>query len=150
MDATTYATLWEVAKLTVSLSALSASVAALRIAIVASRRQRRPVLVFEYSQESGWSVRNVGSGPALNVMVARRSSTGNWDQAVRLPAAAANAAIPLGWLMVSAGDEIVAEYSDYESQLYGSRYAAGRVSVSAEQWLPADVIQSATEYRQLR
>ncbi len=32
---------------------------------------RKPVLIFEYSRE-GWQLCNVGNGPALNVIVARK------------------------------------------------------------------------------
>ena len=45
----------------------------------------RPTLVFVYDPNSGWALRNVGRGPALNVLVAyRESNTSEWQMPIRL------------------------------------------------------------------
>jgi hypothetical protein len=40
------------------------------------RRSRMPVLVFIYGARGGWTLRNVGNGPALNVLVAQKHVKG--------------------------------------------------------------------------
>ena len=37
---------------------------------------QRPVLVFVYQQGTGWILRNIGGGPALNVLVAQKKMGG--------------------------------------------------------------------------
>ena len=46
---------------------------------------RRPVLVFEYDGNRGWILRNVGSGPALNAIVAQQEDGARWFNPVRIP-----------------------------------------------------------------
>lgn len=50
----------------------------------------KPALVFVYDHEEGWQVQNIGSGPALNIVVAKkeggvRSRSGNWIEPIRIP-----------------------------------------------------------------
>ena len=46
----------------------------------------RPVLVFEFSDDKGWILRNVGNGPALNIVVAmKEDDTSEWKKPVRIP-----------------------------------------------------------------
>jgi hypothetical protein len=46
----------------------------------------RPVLVFQYDLSSGWSLRNVGNGPALDVLVAmKKDDHADWTQPMRVP-----------------------------------------------------------------
>jgi hypothetical protein len=58
----------------------------------------RPVLVFEYRQAQGWSVRNVGNGPALNVVVARPSEAPHGRKPVRTPPLANGGRFKLTWI----------------------------------------------------
>jgi hypothetical protein len=56
-------------------------------------RARKPVLVFEYDGDVGWVLRNVGAGPALNIVVAQKRVAGEWFIALvglLLPSAAAS------------------------------------------------------------
>jgi hypothetical protein len=46
---------------------------------------RKPVLVFEYEGTRGWVLRNVGAGPALNVIVAQKRVGGSWFNPARVP-----------------------------------------------------------------
>jgi hypothetical protein len=41
------------------------------ISRLSARASVRPVLVFEYPPDEGWKAKNIGSGPALNVLIAR-------------------------------------------------------------------------------
>jgi hypothetical protein len=41
-----------------------------RSAVAADRRSRIPVLVFIYHSHGHWLLRNVGNGPALNIVMA--------------------------------------------------------------------------------
>ena len=58
----------------VSVAALVVSVTSFgltyRLSTQTATTSVQPVLVFEYSGDIGWSVRNVGNGPALNVLLA--------------------------------------------------------------------------------
>lgn len=45
----------------------------------------QPIWVFHYNREQGWSVRNVGNGPALDVLIARRTDDqSDWTYPVRI------------------------------------------------------------------
>ena len=59
---------------------------------------RRPVLVFEYDRAVGWILRNVGSGPALNVVVAQKHVGGDWFNPVRIPPLSRDGRFVLTWL----------------------------------------------------
>ena len=46
----------------------------------------RPVLVYQFDERKGWSVRNVGNGPALDVIVAmKKDDKADWTQPMRIP-----------------------------------------------------------------
>lgn len=45
----------------------------------------QPIWVFHYNREQGWSVRNVGNGPTLDVLIARRTDDqSDWTYPVRI------------------------------------------------------------------
>ncbi len=44
----------------------------------------RAVLVFECNEKDGWNVRNVGNGPTLNVVVAKKTDMTDWNIPVRI------------------------------------------------------------------
>lgn len=62
--------------------ALLVSIIAVIISYLSSRRARitgiRPVLVFTYDQTIGWTIQNVGNGPALDVITVRRPFEKDW------------------------------------------------------------------------
>jgi hypothetical protein len=66
--------------------------------IKSARNSRKPVLVFEYQQSNGWLIRNVGNGPALNIIVTCKGKKGAWKYFVRLPALAKDDKFILTWL----------------------------------------------------
>src|SRR6266404_1422855 len=59
---------------------------------------RKPVLVFEYDGDNGWALRNVGAGPALNVVVAQKRVGGEWFNPVRVPPLSKDGKFVLLWL----------------------------------------------------
>jgi hypothetical protein len=79
---------------------------------------RKPVLVFQYNGEMGWTLRNVGSGPALDVMVAKRESSGPWHEPVRAPAISKDGEIKLYWLGQTNARSLGASYADFEGVRY--------------------------------
>jgi hypothetical protein len=80
---------------------------------------QRPVLVFVYS-ENGWMLRNVGGGPALNIVVAQKRVGGEWFNPVRIPPLAREAELALTWLGHVSSTGLGATYEDYESRPYTS------------------------------
>ena len=73
----------------ISVVALVLSVIATTASVYFSRLGARtevlPTLVFVYSADSGWFLRNVGNGPALNVLVAAElDSASGWTTPTQL------------------------------------------------------------------
>jgi hypothetical protein len=86
----------------------------------ASVRARKPVLVFVDDPEQGcWVLRNVGNGPALNVLVALRHS-GQWFNPVRVTPLGKDASFALPWLGRVNTAGLGASYSDFEDRRYTS------------------------------
>lgn len=86
----------------------------------AAVRARKPVLVFvDEGDGKCWAVRNVGNGPALNVLVAERSRMkGVWFNPVRLPPLGKDASFALTWLGRQNSYGLAATYSDFEDRRY--------------------------------
>lgn len=87
-----------------------------RRAVVLSRK---PVLVFAYDGRRGWVLKNVGSGPALNVIVAQRRNN-QWFNPVRIPPLAKDAEFVPLWLGHVNTTGLGATYTDSESTSYTS------------------------------
>lgn len=81
---------------------------------------RKPVLVFEYDGTTGWWLRNVGSGPALNVVVAQKRVGGEWFNPVRVPPLSRDGKFLLVWLGHINSTGLGATYSDTEGAPYTS------------------------------
>ncbi len=80
----------------------------------------RPALVFEYSQDTGWSLRNVGNGPALNVVIAERTDTSPWANPVRVPPLPKDGKIQLAWIAHQNVRTLGATYVDIDNRSYSS------------------------------
>jgi hypothetical protein len=90
----------------------------------ASVRARKPVLVFVDDPEQGcWVLRNVGNGPALNVLVAERQR-GHWFNPVRVTPLGKDSSFPLTWLGRVNTSGLGASYSDFEGGRYTSTLGA--------------------------
>jgi|SRR5712672_193882 len=81
---------------------------------------RKPVLVFEYDGYRGWLLRNVGAGPALNVIVAQKRVGGGWFNPVRVPPLSKDAVFVLTWLGHVNNTGLGSTYSDFEAATYTS------------------------------
>lgn len=80
---------------------------------------QRPVLVFVYNG-NGWTLRNVGGGPALNIVVAQKRVGAEWFNPVRIPPLGREAEFVLTWLGHVSTTGLGATYEDYENRPYTS------------------------------
>jgi hypothetical protein len=81
---------------------------------------QRPVLVFVYQQGTGWILRNIGGGPALNVLVAQKKVGGEWFNPVRIPPFQKDGEFILQWLDQVNTTGLGAIYTDFEDRPYTS------------------------------
>lgn len=83
------------------------------------RSSIRPVLVFEYEPNKGWHLKNIGQGPALNVLVAQHKSA-EWFHPVRVPPIAKDRAIELTWCLHDNEHGLGTLYEDANGERYTS------------------------------
>jgi hypothetical protein len=81
---------------------------------------RKPVLMFEYAGDRGWVLRNVGSGPALNIIVAQNRVRGEWFNPMRVPPLSKDGEVVLKWLGHVNTTGFGATYTDSENFAYTS------------------------------
>jgi hypothetical protein len=90
----------------------------------AAVRARKPVLVFvdeSVDESARWVLRNVGNGPALNVLVAQRDTEKKtWFNPVLVPPFAKDAFVSLEWIDRAADPGLAATYEDFENRCYTS------------------------------
>jgi hypothetical protein len=98
-------------------------------------RNMRPVLVFVY-QEDGWHVQNVGYGPALDVIFARKPREGEWYDPVRLPPLAKDRDIHLEWTDHDNIHSFGVSYRDVEGRQYTSTCSNDLNRISQGRKLP--------------
>jgi hypothetical protein len=82
-----------------------------------ARASIRPVLVFEYPPDEGWKVKNIGSGPALNVLIAQREH-GKWINPVRVPPMSKDGSLTLTWCLHDNVRGLGALYEDVDGRKY--------------------------------
>jgi hypothetical protein len=97
-----------------------------RVWQLGDRRSRIPVLVFLLEPDRGWILRNVGNGPALNIVVARKASHGDapWLDPTRVPPIARDGELVLGWLVP--GNDVAVLGATYQDFLGADTSRAGR------------------------
>jgi hypothetical protein len=81
---------------------------------------RKPVLVFLYDNDRGWILRNIGSGPALNIVVAQKRVGGEWFNPVRVPPLPKDGEFIPVWLHHVNTTGLGATYTDFENTPYTS------------------------------
>jgi hypothetical protein len=90
---------------------------AFRAGRASDRRSRIPVLVFTENAERWWVLRNIGNGPALNVIVAVRWTNngvaGPWKDPVRVPPIGRDGELELNWLGHTDIPILGATYEDF-------------------------------------
>jgi hypothetical protein len=94
----------------------------------ADRKSRMPVLVFEYTFDSGWLLRNVGSGPALNILVAQAPGgrfrpcdeeiDSGWKRPVRIPPLPRGGECSLHWVAHITKASLGATFTDFDGHAY--------------------------------
>jgi hypothetical protein len=118
----------------VSLLAIIVSVASFLVAYVAERRSRMPVLQFVWLHERKvWALDNVGSGPALNPIVAEANISGLttgvtevWCRPILIPSIPAGGQTTLPWVIGKGA--LGASYTDASRFFYTTK-CAGDVSI---------------------
>ncbi len=80
----------------------------------------QPVLVIAYDSCSGWVLRNIGPGPALNIVVAQKRIDGEWFKPVRVPALAPQTQFVFKWLDHVNDTGIGASYEDFKGKVFSS------------------------------
>lgn len=82
----------------------------------------RPVLVFQFDVNTGWSVRNVGNGPALDVLVAMRTGdNADWTQPLRIPPLSNDGEFGLQrWAVYADARTLGATYRDIQQRTYST------------------------------
>ncbi len=111
--------------------------------------------------QGSWVLANVGSGPAMNVLVAARawhpalpatppSGSRPWLNPVRMPPLAVDAELECEWLFLPDGDMgLGAEYTDSEGRVYTSTTGDDRTVVLEGRFLPDWPREEVVPYWQL-
>jgi hypothetical protein len=79
----------------------------------------RPVLVFVYDGRKGWMLKNIGKGPALNIIVAQKKHE-TWFNPVRIPPLSPDSEFFLQWLGHVNDTGLGANYNDFNDKQYSS------------------------------
>jgi|SRR5579864_5731105 len=85
----------------------------------AERIAVRPILAFVYDGSVGWSIKNIGNGPALNVIVAQQAGS-QWFNLVRIPPMKKDAEFVLNWLEHVNITALGSKYTDLNGNIYSS------------------------------
>ena len=80
----------------------------------------KPVLVFEYTAEEGWIIRNVGNGPALNVVLAMKENKSDWFNPIRIPPLSKDGEFILSWIRHTNIRTLGAAYEDFMQKSYST------------------------------
>jgi hypothetical protein len=83
----------------------------------------KPALVFVYDHDSGWQIQNIGAGPALIIVVAKKeggknSPAGTWIEPVRIPPLKKDGAFSLHWDPHNNTHGLGATYEDMWARSY--------------------------------
>ncbi len=111
-------------ELTISVVALIVAISSTVASIYFSRMSMRtgvlPTLVLVYEVEKGWTLRNVGNGPALNVTVAHQPhDSDTWELPTRLYPIPQGETVRVRWVGNNP-DRVAEAYSDVHDNEYTS------------------------------
>jgi hypothetical protein len=114
----------------IALSSITISILALLVAYFSNRGSvraaSRPILIFSMVSTFKWQVQNVGTGPAINVVVADCHPGGRTDSVTDCYPIASGGHLDLAW--IRAGWELKAIYTDVFGRAY-STLCAGKNTV---------------------
>ena len=125
-------------ELFISLVSAVFSAAAVAVAYYSFRRGQEaavtPTLVFSRRHATLWQIENVGSGPAVSLIIGDRSKDGTWKQVVNCYPIAAGAAVELPWLRY--GDQYGAVYTDVNGRTFTTICSNNRNKISKRNGFP--------------
>ena len=96
---------------------ITAAVLTFTLARLNARNSVRPVIVFEYDNSVGWRAKNIGAGPALNLLIAQAKKN-QWFNPVRTPALPKDGSIELSWCRHDNDHGLGALYEDVNGRPY--------------------------------
>ena len=99
-------------------------------------RNVKPAIIVSYSNESGWHLKNIGNGPALNVVVAQRQESGGWFCPVRVPPLGQGDQFHLAWMEHTNVRWIGATYTDIDGRDYSSECSDDLTRITAGSVFP--------------
>jgi len=103
-------------------------------ALSAARLARQPALVFTWDATALlWTLRNIGNGPALDVVIAQRVG-GSWSHALRMPELAADGieSVPPRWIEAFGSDPgLGARYRSITNEEYWTTTGNDRSTIAA-------------------
>jgi hypothetical protein len=105
-----------------------------------SRESRRPIFVFEYNEEKGWQVRNVGPGPGMNVILAQGDVAAGkvrWKNPVRIPPLAKDNVFEIHWCRDDNRHALGVCYQDYAGKQYFSKCQSDLTTMPLDCEFPA-------------
>ncbi len=109
-----------------------------------------PTLVFIYSPSDGWALRNVGNGPALNIVVAYQMHTDrDWQNPTRLYPIPQGDKLTLTWVGHNP-DKLGVVYSDANNRFYTSICDDDLTNVvegiALPKWKESEIVKSWEHY----
>jgi hypothetical protein len=126
---------WVASALPFLLSSLALLVSFLGYRLTAVRNVK-PTIILLYLKESGWHLKNIGNGPALNLLVAQRHESGGWFCPVRVPPLAQGDQTHLWWMGHTNVRWIGATYTDIDGRAYSSECSDDLTRISDGSVLP--------------
>jgi len=111
-------------ELIISIVALVVAIASTIASVYFSKLNIRtdifPVLVLVYDAKDGWEIRNIGNGPAINIIVSHQEhGTNEWIKPTRIYPIPKDGKINLSWVGYNP-DKIAVTYSDIHEKQYTS------------------------------
>jgi hypothetical protein len=103
----------------------------------------QPALVFVFDNKVGWRLENIGNGPALNVIVAKKRPYGEWFEPVRVPPLAKDADLQLHWIPINDENGLGATYNDIRNRAYTTTTGADYSRIIDGHELPERIVAPA-------
>ncbi|GJQ57918.1 MAG: hypothetical protein D8M57_04110 [Candidatus Scalindua sp. AMX11] len=129
-------------KLLFSGISVAVSMTAITVSYLSARKAGitgiRPVLVFCFNSGSGWSLKNIGNGPALNIVLALLDADNRWVSPEGIPSLAVNGEFVIGGFNTQI--EFIGWgcfYTDISASPYSSTQKGSETQIVASPHVPA-------------